>query len=473
MKDNLINNLILNTDSYKLSQWVQYPEFTEIVFSYIESRGCDFSNEIMMFGLQYFVKKYLTKPITQQDILYAEVFAEKHGMPFNKEGWQYILDSHNGILPLRIRAVKEGTVLPIRNVMATVENTDPKCYWLTSYMETALLRAVWYTSTVATNSFLCKRIIKKYLDKTSMDPEGELPFKLHDFGARGVNCLEAAGTGGMAHLVNFMGTDTISGILTAMEYYDTDVCGFSIPASEHSTMTSWLKENEESAYRNMIDQFGQQEGNVFAVVSDSYDIYNAVKNIWGEKLLKAVNEKGSTVVIRPDSGDPETVPVEIIKILMEKVGYTTNEKGYKVLPDHVRVIQGDGINRESLERILENLEKEKLSATNIAFGMGGGLLQQLDRDTFKFAMKCSAAKISNKWVDVYKDPITDKGKKSKKGRMTLVKDIKTGEFRTIPTRGEAVTLNEFNVLETIYHNGVRKEKMMIFDEVRENANSYL
>lgn len=467
---NLQNNLILDTDSYKLSQYVQYPPSTEYVFSYIESRGCNFSKEVVVLGVQYFIKKYLSKPVTQEDIDNAKEFANKHGMIFNESGWQYIVDHYNGVLPLKIRAVPEGTIIPVKNIMASVINTDIKCYWLTSYIETALLRCVWYASTVASNSLHTIQTIKKYLDMTSDDPLTELPFKLHDFGARGVSSKESAGLGGMAHLVNSSGTDTITGILYAMEYYGSDVCGFSIGASEHSTHISWMKENERKSYKNMVDKFAK-DGAIFAVVSDSYDIYNAVDNMWGDGLLEQVKERNATVVIRPDSGDPCVVPVKIIKQLMKIVGYTKNSKGYKVLPDYVRVIQGDGINRESVETILSNMEKEGLSASNIAFGMGGGLLQQVNRDDFKFAMKASAVRVANEWRDVFKSPIDDKGKESKKGRLVLIKDNATGKYRTINFH-EPITSTEENVMVTVYNNGIVKENMSTFDEVRARASSW-
>lgn len=471
MKDNLINNLILNTDSYKLGHFLQYPDGTKKVFSYIESRGCDFTDHIMMMGIQYFLKKYMSKPITHHDITVAKEFANKHGTAFNEKGWRYIVDIHNGILPLKIRSVKEGTVIPVKNVMLTVENTDPECYWLTSYIETCLLRSIWYPSTVATNSMLCKQIIKKYMDMTSDYEKEELDFKLHDFGARGVSSFESSMVGGMAHLIPFKGTDTIAGIICAMDTYGSDVCGFSINASEHASITSWGRKFEKEAYQNMIRQFAH-DGSVFAVVSDSYDIYNATKNIWGKGLLKYVDEKKSTVVIRPDSGNPLTVPVKIINLLMDEVGYTLNSKGYKVLPDYVRVIQGDGINRESLEIILQNLEKEKISATNIAFGMGGGLLQQLDRDTFKFAMKCSAIQKFGIWHDVYKDPIDDKGKKSKKGRITLIKNIENDSYHTIHIN-DSIKYNEESALFTVYFNGVIENEFSTLEEVRTRCNNHL
>lgn len=468
-----LDNIILNTDSYKLSQFKQYPENTEVVFSYIESRGSKVSDNIMMFGLQMFIKKYLEKPITMEDIEFASKFSEAHGEPFNLEGWLYVLNNHGGFLPVKIRAIREGIVIPTHNVMVTVENTDPNCAWLTSYIESAVLRAVWYPSTVATVSFTAKKIIKEYLEQTSDEVESILNFKLHDFGLRGVNSFEGAGIGGLAHLINFMGTDTITGILYGMKYYDADVCGFSIPASEHSTMTSWGKENEADAYDNMINKFAS-EGSIFAVVSDSYDIYNAVENIWCGELLEKVKDKGATVVIRPDSGDPTQVPIEILEILAKKVGYTTNSKGYKVLPPYVRVIQGDGINIDSIPVILENVKKAGFSTENITFGMGGGLLQHCNRDTFKFAMKCSAAKVNGEWRDVFKQPITDKGKSSKKGRLTLVLENYNDIYaEPVTKRIKEVKESETDLLRTVYENGPVPEAYDTFDHIRERAAKFL
>ena len=280
---NLLSNLILNTDSYKLSHFPQYPEGTTTVYSFAESRGCSFSKVIMMYGLQGFIKEYLSKPITNKQIEFAKMFAAKHGEPFNYEGWKYILEKYNGMMPVKIRAVREGTVIPTHNVMFTIENTDPKCFWLTSYLETALLRALWYPSTVATISFLAKKIIHRYLQETADNADAEVNFKLHDFGARGVSSLESAAIGGSAHLVNFLGSDTISGILYAMEYYDADVCGFSIPASEHSTMTALGPDGEYEQFDRMVEAYSGK-GKLFACVSDSYNIYKAV-DAWHNKGL--------------------------------------------------------------------------------------------------------------------------------------------------------------------------------------------
>jgi nicotinamide phosphoribosyltransferase len=467
---------ITNTDSYKFTHYRQTPEGTTNAFSYIESRGTKLdwdSPRIMMFGLQIFLREYMTTKVTHEDIDIVKPLVEAHGFEFNEAGWRHIVDEHDGVLPLRIRAVKEGTVMPLSNIMVSVEATDPKCYWLPPYVETMILRGVWYPCSVATNSFRAKEIIKRYLDKTSVNGDAELPFKLHDFGARGGSSNETIRIGGAAHLVNFMGTDTFQAALYAMKHYNTkNMPGFSINAAEHFTITTWGKENEAKAYKNMLNKFAGP-GKIVAVVSDSYDIYNAVSHIWGEELKDDVVNSGGTVVIRPDSGNPLTVPLEVIELLMEKFGHVVNDKGYRVLPDYIRVIQGDGITVDNIEEILKRMEAAKLSASNIAFGMGGGLLQMVDRDTYKYAMKCSAREHrGNEWTDVFKDPVTDKGKMSKKGRLTLVKDTVTGEFRTVRFT-DPVKDTELNVMRTVYLNGVKESEFQTFEEVRAEAEKYL
>ncbi len=456
---NNLNSILLNTDSYKVSMWKQYPPGTEYVYSYIESRGGRY-DRTLFFGLQAFIREYLMKSFTQEDIEVADKIWTAHGEPFNREGWEYILKTYGGYLPIEIRAVPEGTVIPTKNVLATVENTDPKVPWLTTWVETAILRAVWYPTTVATQSYEIKQLIKSYLEKTG-DPAG-LPFKLHDFGARGVSSFESAELGGAAHLINFMGTDTMSGIIGAMKYYDADVCGFSIPAAEHSTITSWGRENEAKAYENMLNQFAKP-GAILAVVSDSYDVFNAVKNLWGEELKQKVIDSGATVVIRPDSGDPEHVCSVLVQLLDRKFGSTVNEKGFRVL-NNVRMIQGDGINYRTIDAILSNFMVHGYSADNIAFGMGGALLQGIDRDTQKFAMKCSAIRVNGVWRDVQKDPITDPGKKSKVGRITLWKD---GD--SYITDRETSYFGILPVLQTVFENGEMCNPIN-FEQVRENSN---
>jgi nicotinamide phosphoribosyltransferase len=289
-------------------------------------------------------------------------------------------------------------------------------------------------------------------------------------------------------LVNFKGTDTISGLLFAREYYNAGIAGHSIPATEHSCITSWGRENEAQAYRNLIKQFGKP-GSIFACVSDSYDIFNACENIWGEELKAEVVDSGATLVIRPDSGQPEEVCVKVIQILGEKFGYTVNNKGYKVL-NNVRIIQGDGVTESMINCILGHFAVLGWSADNIAFGAGGYLLQQLDRDTNKWAMKCSSVRVLEEctvnrgdgyydkgtehvWKDVYKDPITDHGKKSKKGRVTLWTNP-AGEFVSSVTPPTGWTDKGFygewtEALYEVYRDG-NLTKEYTFEEVRTNTN---
>lgn len=462
-------SIIVRTDSYKFSQWLQYPEDTVNISSYIESRGGE--DESVFFGLQAFIKDYLMTPITMTDVLRAEMVVRAHGLPFNREGWEIIVNEHGGFLPLEIEAVPEGTVMPTRNVQAQIKLTknDKRLAWLVSYVETALLRGIWYPSTVATKSRKMKKIIAAALHKTSDVPvNDQIMFKLHDFGARGASSGETAVLGGMAHLINFMGTDTAEALVGVMAYYNTDeVVGFSIPASEHSTITSWGRTHEVNAYDNMIDKFAGP-GKLYACVSDSYDIYAATRDLWGVVLRDKVVASGGTLVVRPDSGDPLTVPVEVVEILMEKFGYSVNSKGYMVLPPHVRVIQGDGINETSLPIIIDNMIAKGFSIDNIAFGMGGGLLQAWNRDTLKYAMKASARLDSNGvWHDVFKDPISDHGKLSKKGRLGLVHEHGLGST-TIRTLPKDIADQKGNLLRTVFRDG----KLLVedtFENIRARA----
>lgn len=463
MTASMNRNIILNADSYKASHFLQYPPNTTQVSSYIEARGGQYQQAVF-FGLQMFIKEYLSQPITHSDVDEAQVVFEAHGVPFNEQGWRYIVDRHAGLLPIEIEAVAEGTVLPVQNAMVQVINTDPNCAWLTSYVETALLRAVWYPTTVATVSWNCRQVIERYLRETA-DNQNSLVFKLHDFGARGATTEEAAAVGGAAHLVNFQGTDTISGIIAARRYYGADMAGFSIPAAEHSTITSWGRDNECGAYANMLEQFSGP-GKLVAVVSDSYDLWNAIDNIWGDTLKSAVESSGGTLVVRPDSGDPVAVVTETVERLMNKFGYEVNTKGFRVLPECIRVIQGDGISQHTIEAILEAMKLRKQSAENVAFGMGGELLQKINRDTMKFAMKASAAKIEGLWRDVYKDPVTDRGKRSKKGRLAVIRtsdgDIKTIREQDLGQRN--------NLLVPVFKNG-QILKDYDFEQVRARAAS--
>jgi nicotinamide phosphoribosyltransferase len=438
------DNLVLKTDSYKYAHPFQYEAGMSYMHSYLESRGNDDGMPAtVFFGLQYILKHHFSRPVTEQDVLEAEDFCKQHGVPFNKKGWMYIANELEGKLPVRIRAVPEGSLIPLHNIMMTIESIDPKVAWLPGHLETLLMQ-IWYPITVATKSYYTRQLIWDSLVKTADAPENEIEFKHHSFGYRGVSSCESAGIGGAAELLSSKGTDTVAGILCAMEFYAAGMCGFSIPAAEHSTITSWGPEHEVDAYRNMIKQFGKP-GAIFAVVSDSYDIYAACEHIWGEQLRQEVIDCGALVVIRPDSGNPVEVVSKCLHILANKFGTATNSKGYKVL-NHVRLIQGDGINMHSIKDILERINGEGFSSANLAFGQGGGSLQKVNRDDFRMAIKCSCVHINHKERDVYKDPVTDKVKSSKRGMLDLI--VKDGQYQTV--RG--LWPNQ-SVMRVVFENG--------------------
>lgn len=443
-----LNNLILNSDSYKTSHWVQYPAGSEYLSSYIEARGGDY--DVVFFGLQAFIKEYLSTPITHQDIDEAETVIHAHGLTFNRAGWELLVNKHGGYLPLRIEAVPEGSIVPVSNVVCQITNTDPEFYWLPSYIETALLRAIWYPSTVASVSHYCKGVIRRALEK-SADNSESLIFRLHDFGSRGASSHESVALGSLAHLVNFAGTDSMAALVAASRWYQmgNDMPAFSIPAAEHSTMTAWGRDGETAAFANMIEQFGGKD-KAFSVVSDSYDLWNAIDNIWGDALKDDVKNMGGTLVIRPDSGEPTKVVREALERLAVRFGTTLNSKGYKVLPDYVRIIQGDGISPQSLGKIIDVVMNAGFGAENITFGMGGGLLQQVNRDTMNWAMKASAICIDGVWKDIYKDPVTSHSKRSKKGRLALIKDD-NGQIKTI--KADDLNAGADSLLHDVYVDG--------------------
>uniref|UniRef100_A0A4W3HUR2 Nicotinamide phosphoribosyltransferase n=1 Tax=Callorhinchus milii TaxID=7868 RepID=A0A4W3HUR2_CALMI len=448
----------------QVTHFKQYPPNTTKLYSYFECRNRkDEFKETVFFGLQYILKKYLSGPVvTEEKIQQAKQIYELHlKLPIFEEGWRYILKKHNGHLPIQIKAVPEGSIIPRGNVLFTVENTDPKCFWLTSYIETILVQ-IWYPITVATISRKFKKTLASYLMSTSGSLEG-LEFKLHDFGYRGVSSQESAALGGAAHLINFHSTDTVAGLIMAKEYYSCPMAGFSIPAAEHSTIISWGRDGEKKAFENLLDQFPTTP---ISIVSDSYDVFHACKQIWGHDLKHQVQQrtKDTMLVIRPDSGDPAKTVIQILRILEEVFGSTVNCKFYKLLPSYIRLIQGDGIDLHSVGEILKKLKDEMWSTENVSFGCGGALLQKLNRDTLNCSFKCSYIEQDGKGLDVYKQPVTDPSKNSKKGQLSLRRNS-DGNIETIESgQGQP----EEDLLVTVFKDG-KILKEYTFEEVRENA----
>ncbi len=472
-----------DTDSYKLTHAPQYPKGADRMISYFAARGGMY-DKVMNFGVEMLCQEYLLQQLTQEQADNMVAWAREHMNGNMADDLKIALDAVvqelDGRLPIRIRNAKEGAMIPVKNVIFTIETTkaDPRYFSIVSYFETKLVRD-WGPSTVATVSWHVRQTIMEALVESSDDPLAEIAFKFHDFGSRGVGDMGVAAFHGAGHLVSFMGTDTTVAVQAIEFAYDEPMAGFSIPASEHSTTTMHGRDGEMGLVDAMFDAYAKPEA-IFATVADSYDIINFIRNIaptMRDKLIAS----GATWVVRPDSNDPVEMPVQTIIELDAVFGHTVNTKGYKVL-NNVRAIQGDGIEPKHIKLILDRLLKLGYSASNIAFGMGGGLLQKVNRDTCKFALKCSAARINGEWVDVYKDPATydvnwnkidvPSFKASMRGQLELMFNPETGEYATKQTTNASEFGPEWEeALETVYEDGFMTRRTH-FSEVRRNAGTF-
>jgi nicotinamide phosphoribosyltransferase len=466
------------TDGYKPSHWMFYEEGITQMYDYLTSRGGMF-DKLMMFGAQAHAIKYLcNRVITPKQVERARKFYTKYfGMDnvFNHDGWMDIATRLDGHLPIELCALPEGlSDVPVQTPMLAYYNTDPKHAWLCGYLEPLIFK-VWNPITVASLSQHIKKVIYQFLQETGTPKD--IVWKLHDFGYRGVSSEESAEYAGAAHLVNFMGSDTIPAIDFVNEFYsdgDFDKDGdpiympaFSVRATEHSVMTHRGRVLEEEVVRDILTKCPT---GIIAMVGDSYNIFDFAEKILGTDLHTEVVERDGIVVIRPDSGDPISTMMKLLWILGEKFGYTTNEKGYRVL-NHVRTLQGDKNDYDAIYNMLRALKGGMWSADNIAtFGMGGALLQASTRDTQNMAVKLSS--LTDKWGNwrgVYKDPVNDPGKGSKAGRFAVVKE--DGRIVTkVLKQGEPVPEN--NLLRPIFRNG----KLLIHDDfetVRRRADEWM
>jgi nicotinamide phosphoribosyltransferase len=444
------NNICLLTDSYKITHHYFYPKGTKKIYSYLESRvGAEF-NKTIFYGLQYIIKKYLKgKVVSQEKIDEADNLMQTHlgeGI-FNREGWQYILDEFDGMLPIEIKAVPEGTPVDVGNVLMTVENTDDKCYWLVNYLESLLLQ-VWYPSTIATLSAEVRKLANFYLDVTGSD-KSNLDFMLHDFGYRGATSTESSMLCGSAHLLSFSGTDTIPALTIPENYYnDSEVYGFSVQATEHSIMTSLGQDGEIQQTLNVIEN---AKNGILSMVIDSYDYRNFLRQASTEgselndAILKFLSVDGNKVVFRPDSGEPVSTTIDCLNILESGFGSYDTENGYKVFDANIGLLWGDGLNYHKIRDILFAMKSNGWAAENIIFGMGGGLHSSVNRDTQRNAFKCSAQLRDGQWFDIFKNPL-DSSKKSKTGRFKLIED--DGSFKTISIDDEGD-----DILRTVFKDG--------------------
>ena len=459
-------SIVEASDSYKFGHGPMYPKNTETVYSYFESRVGAKWDTTVFFLLQYILKEYFVgKVVTQEAIDRSEMIIDAHlgKEVFNRKGWEHILNKHGGKLPLKIKAVLEGTPVSVSNVLFTVENTDPECFWLTNFVE-SILSHVWYGCTVATLSREVKKVIYDFMLKTGNKEAADaaISFALHDFGYRGGSSHETSATGGAAHLLNFMGTDTVPALGLLIDYYNTGVCAYSVYATEHSIMTA---RGEEGEFEVVDQLLTDHPTGILSVVIDSYN-YKRFIETCGTRFKDRIFARDGKFVFRPDSGDPVQTSFECFNLIAEHFGYTVNDQGYKVLNGQVSLLWGDGIDIDGIRRILAFFKLNKIAATNIVFGMGGALLQKVDRDVQRCAFKSSYQVRNGVGYNIFKDPL-DSSKASKKGRLELIK-MNDNTYKTL----EEVTCDDdfliIDEMQVVFEDG----ELLIdqsLDTIRERA----
>lgn len=451
-------NPFMIADSYKYSHPPAYPTGATYMMSYLEARTGGLHKKVRMGTLLYILRRFLSTPATMKDLEELVAFAPPHGIPAPIEAFRKMQKKYNGYFPVYIRAVPEGTEVDVGNVLVTIESTDPEFFWVPSFLETMLVR-IWYGCNVATIDGEILSLGWMYGKKTMLPEKVKqaIMFFLNDFGMRGASSLESAGIAGMTHLEYFMGTDNVEGIRYARNYLDfLEMCGFSIPALEHSVVSMYGKDKEAKCYEAFFNEYAKNYSTEYpgkfpllACVSDTYDYKNTVENIWCKQLKDMVVNSGSKLVIRPDSGDPVKLIPWTLKKLEEAYGYDVNELGYKVIRN-VGVIQGDGVNAKAIDKIMGVVtnDENKYAMENVVFGMGGDLVQNHNRDTDRFAQKCCSAQIDGIMQEVRKMPKTDPSKNSKGGLLELI--YEEGVYRTY-RRDQLV--GRTSELQDMYLNG--------------------
>ena len=437
-------------DFYKSGHIYQYPEKTELVFSNLTARASRDKevDEIVFFGLQYFIKKYLQYEwdvnffdAEIEDIVDGYVRRMDNALGKDSVKTDHIEALHQlGYLPIEIRAVKEGDRVDIRVPCMTIHNTLPEFFWLTNYLETILSCTIWPMITSATKAFQYKKILSLYAGKTGGDKEF-VKFQAHDFSFRGMFGLEAAMMSGAAHLTSFVGTDTVPAIDFLEEYYGADctkeLVGCSVPATEHSVMSLGDENNEISTFKNLIKNF--YPNGIVSIVSDTWDFWKVIAE-YLPTLKNEIMARDGKVVIRPDSGDPADIicgdrnlrsTVKMctpeakgaIECLWDTFGGIVNDKGYKELDPHIGLIYGDSITTERCEDICKRLEAKGFASTNVVFGVGSFTYQYTTRDQYGFAVKATYAEVDGVSKNIFKKPKTDDGtKNSAKGLTSVWKD---------------------------------------------------
>ena len=445
-------NPLLYTDGYKVDHRRQYPEGTTLVYSNWTPRKSRIEGveEVVFFGLQYFIKKYMIEDFNtnffnqpKDEICKRYSRRINNYLGPNQVGIEHIEALHDlGYLPMVIKALPEGSQVPMRVPMVTMYNTKPEFFWLTNYFETILSTTLWMPCNSATIAKEYRNILDKYAQETSSIPEF-VDWQGHDFSMRGMAGLEAALMSAAGHLLSFTGTDTIPSIDFLEDYYnansDNELVGGSVAATEHSVMCMGTNLGEQETFKRLITEV--YPNGIVSIVSDTWDLWKVLTE-YLPNLKNEVLSRDGKVVIRPDSGDPVDIicgnpngnsteeKKGVIELLWDIFGGTTNDKGYKELDSHIGAIYGDSITLDRAAQICERLKKKGFASTNVVLGIGSFTYQYNTRDTFGFAMKATYGEVNGEGREIYKDPITDDGtKKSAKGLIKIEKQ--NGSYQLI------------------------------------------
>ena len=444
---------ILLKDGYKVGHKFQYPDGTTLVYSNFtprKSRNPE-QNEIVFFGLQYFVKEYLIRQFDENFFQRpkAEVIQQYKRRIDNYLGkdcipYDHVEALHDlGYLPLEIKALPEGSLVPMRVPVLTIRNTKPEFFWLTNMLETLMSTILWKPSTSATTAFEYFQTFTNYARETVGDDLSFVPWQGHDFSFRGMSGIEDAVMSGAGHLLSFTGTDTIPAIDFLENYYnadcETELIGGSVPATEHSVMCMGTKDGEIETFERLITEV--YPAGIVSIVSDTWDFWQVITEFLPQ-LKHQILARDGKVVIRPDSGDPVKIIVGdpaapvgspeykgAIACMWETFGGSVTPQGFKLLDAHIGLIYGDSITPARQLAILEGLKQKGFASYNVVLGIGSYTYEYVTRDTFGFAMKATYGEVDGEGRDIFKDPKTDDGtKKSAKGLMAVHRDAVTGKY---------------------------------------------
>jgi len=485
-------------DFYKADHRRQYPENTTEVYANLTPRSGlsanvikrNFDNKIVFFGLQYFIKDFLIDAWNDQFFNQDKdkvVAAYKRRMDYSlgKDAIDvsHIAALHDlGYLPIKIKALGEGTHVPIGVPVLTIVNTNPDFFWLTNYIESVISCYLWKPITSATTAFEYKKLLIEYADKTGA-PKNFVQFQLHDFSLRGMSSLQDSALNGAAHLTSFVATDSVPAIDLVEDYYEANVeeelIGCSVPATEHSVMCMGTQEGEIATFRRLMNELYPK--GIVSIVSDTWDFWKVVVEYMVE-LKHDILKRDGKVVIRPDSGDPIKIVVGdpdakkgspeykgAIECLWDVFGGTVTKKGYKMLDSHIGLIYGDSITLERADKILNGLESKGFCSGNIVFGVGSYTYQYVTRDNYGFAIKATSGIVDGKRREIFKNPKTDSGaKKSAQGLLRV--ERQDGKLILLDRQTEEQEAQ--GLLQEVFLNG-KIIKQVSFSEIRRRIDEEL